>query len=54
MVDEIHVDNPPEKGIVHWDLLTKEDLEIAAGVYFYHVKSLETGKEKLGKFAVIK
>jgi hypothetical protein len=53
-IDAIHVDNPPEQGIVHWDLLTKEGLEIAAGVYFYHVKSDVTGDEKLGKFAVIK
>ena len=54
LVDEIYVDNPPENGLVHWDMLTKEDLEIAAGVYFFHVKSRVTGKEKLGKFAVIK
>jgi len=54
-VDEIKVaDNTAENGIVHWDMLTNEGLEIAAGVYLYHVKSEETGKEKLGKFAVIK
>jgi len=53
-VDEIEVFNPPERGIVHWDLLTKEGLEIAAGIYLYHVKSLRTGEEKMGKFAVIK
>jgi hypothetical protein len=35
-------------------MLTKEGLEIAAGVYLYYVKSEDTGKEKLGKFAVIK
>jgi len=29
-------------------------LEIAAGIYIYHIKSEVTGKEKLGKFAVIK
>lgn len=62
LVDEIEVDNldmtgpdyDPGKGIVHWDLKSKEGLEIAAGMYLYHVKSLKTGKEKLGKFAVIK
>jgi hypothetical protein len=54
-IDEIKVeDNPPDNGIVHWDMLTKEGLEIAAGIYLYHIKSTETGKEKLGKFAVIK
>jgi len=53
-IDEIIVQNPPDKGQVHWDLLSREGLEIAAGLYFYHVKSALTGKEKLGKFAVIK
>ena len=54
LVDEIEVDNAPSNGIVHWDLLTKDDLEIAPGIYFYHLKSKKTGKEKMGKFAVIK
>jgi hypothetical protein len=54
LVDEIEVINPPDDGKVHWDMLTKEGLEIAAGVYLYYVKSEDTGKEKLGKFAVIK
>jgi hypothetical protein len=54
LVDKIDVDNEPANGIVHWDLLSKEDLEIAAGMYFYHVKSNVTGYEKMGKFAVIK
>jgi len=54
LVDEIQVDNADDNGIVHWDLLTREDLEIAPGVYIYHIKSNRSGKEKLGKFAVIK
>jgi len=54
LVDEIHVDNPSENGLVHWDLLTRENLEIAAGIYIYHVKAKESGVEKIGKFAVIK
>ena len=54
LVDKIDVDNEPSNGIVHWDLLSKEDLEIAAGMYIYHVKSNVTGNEKIGKFAVIK
>ena len=54
LVDTIHVENNDDNGIVHWDLLTKENLEIAAGVYLYHLKSHATGKEKLGKFAVVK
>ncbi|MBK7107044.1 MAG: hypothetical protein IPH62_17360 [Ignavibacteriae bacterium] len=54
LVDEIEVENTSSNGIVHWDLLSKEDLEIAAGMYIYHIKSKLTGKEKIGKFAVIK
>ena len=54
LVDVIKVNNPSEEGIVHWDLLTKEGLEIAAGVYFYNIKAEVTGDEKMGKFAIIK
>jgi hypothetical protein len=41
-------------GMIHWNLLTWEGLEIAAGMYFYHVQDDITGEEKTGKFAVIK
>jgi hypothetical protein len=54
LVDEILVDNPAENGTIHWDLKSREGLEIAAGMYFYHVKAAATGDEKVGKFAVIK
>jgi hypothetical protein len=54
LVDTIEVNNAADNGIVHWDMLTREGLEIAAGVYLYHIKSNKTGKEKLDKFAVIK
>ena len=54
LVDEIKVQNQPDQGIVHWDMLTRESLEIAAGMYIYHIESNVTGDSKLGKFAVIK
>ena len=54
LVDKIQVDNGMDEGSIHWDLQTNEGLEVAAGMYIYHVKSGITGKEKLGKFAVIK
>ena len=54
LVDKIDVNNEPENGIIHWDMLTREGLEIAAGMYLYHVESDVTGDVKLGKFAVIK
>jgi len=54
LVNKLEVNNPAENGIAHWDLTTKEGLEIAAGIYIYHVKATQTGDEKIGKFAVIK
>jgi hypothetical protein len=46
-------------GMVHWDLLNEEGLEIAAGMYIYHVKSNFSDNslnqhEHVGKFAIIK
>ena len=54
LVDRIDVNNESDNGMVHWDLLSKGDREIAAGMYIYHVKCNVTAKEKIGKFAVIK
>ncbi|MBI9072590.1 MAG: hypothetical protein JEY94_13390 [Melioribacteraceae bacterium] len=53
-VDEIIVENSSDRGSVHWDMLTREGLEIASGIYIYQVKSDVTGEEKIGKFAVLK
>jgi len=66
LVKEINVDNAvanrtgkwdlnsENNGTAYWDLMTKENLDAAAGYYIYHVKSTLTGEEKLGKFAIIK
>ncbi|NQV14885.1 hypothetical protein HQ531_05450, partial [bacterium] len=55
LIDRIDVENAdPENGIVHWDMLTREGLEIAAGMYLYHIESTRTGETRTGKFAVIK
>jgi hypothetical protein len=54
LVDEILVDNEPSNGIVHWDLLSSEGLEVAAGMYIYTVESNLTGDKHMGKFALIK
>lgn len=54
LVDEIEVRNNADDGFAHWDMLTKEGLEIAAGIYIYHVRSVVTGDTKMGKFAVVK
>ena len=52
--DDGIISNSSENGTVKWDVLSKEGLEVGAGYYIYHVKSKETGKEKIGKFAIIK
>jgi len=66
LVDVIEVDNAVSSrtsdwdlnseanGTAFWDLKTREGLDVAAGYYLYHVKSHVTGKEKMGKFAIIK
>jgi hypothetical protein len=54
LVDDIKVENPQDDGTAHWDMLTKEGLEIASGVYFYHVQIAKSRDEAMGKFAVIK
>jgi len=51
--------NDSSGGMVHWDLLNEEGLEIAAGMYLYHVQPSFADKslnkyEHVGKFAVIK
>ncbi|MGC9513074.1 MAG: hypothetical protein ACP5D8_05510, partial [Fidelibacterota bacterium] len=54
LVDKIEVNNDADNGIIHWDLTSREGLEVAAGMYIYHVKSSLTSDVKIGKFAVIK
>ncbi len=39
-------------GSESWNLLTKDDMDIAFGVYIYHIES--SIGEKIGKFAIIK
>ena len=40
-------------GTLIWDMLTKDKLDIAYGVYIFHVETPDLGS-KIGKFAVIK
>jgi hypothetical protein len=52
-VDTIEHHDVLEDGSESWDLLSKDGLEIAFGVYIYYLKAPGIG-EKVGKFAVIK
>ena len=47
-------DNSIDDGVAYWDLLNNQGLEVASGMYFFHVESIITGKEKIGKFAIVK
>lgn len=52
LVQTLHHDGSID-GYVAWNLRTKDNLEIAPGLYIYHVDSNELGSY-IGKFAVIK
>lgn len=53
LVRTLHHDSAINDGKVYWDLLTKDNLEVAYGLYFFHVDAPGIGK-KIGKFAIIK
>lgn len=53
-IDEIDVNNASDDGIAYWDLLTKDRMELAAGMYIYYIKAVKTGDEVMGKFAILK
>lgn len=53
LVDTIEHDSPINDGSESWDMLSKDGMEIAYGVYLYHVVT-PTGESTIGKFAVIK
>jgi hypothetical protein len=52
LVRKLEVDNPLTSGTIEWDLKTRENLNVAFGVYFYVVES-EAGTKR-GKLAIIK
>ena len=53
LVDTIQHQSGYESGAATWDLLSKDGLEIAYGIYLYHIDAPGIG-ETTGKFAVIK
>jgi hypothetical protein len=53
LVDTIEHSTDIFDGRESWDLLTSEGLEIAYGIYVYHIDAGEFG-EKIDKFAIIK
>jgi len=53
LVKTLEHNSPIFDGSEAWDLTTKDGLDVAYGVYIYHVDAGKLG-EKIGKFAVIK
>jgi hypothetical protein len=53
LIDTIEHLSSIENGMEPWDILSKDDNEIAYGIYIYHVEAPGVG-EKIGRFAVIK
>jgi len=53
LIKTLYKDTSPTNGALPWNLVTEDGLDIAYGVYIYHVKAEGIG-EHIGKFAVIK
>lgn len=53
LVRTLHNSSGLESGTVSWDLLTRDGLDVAFGVYLYHVQAPGIGT-KVGKLALIK
>lgn len=49
-----HNENTGDQAGYHrWNLRNEENLDIASGLYLFQVKDKKTGKEKIGKFAIV-
>ncbi len=53
LVNTIEHDSPVENGSEPWDLISKDGMDVAYGIYLYHVDAPDIGNQ-IGKFAVIK
>ena len=53
LVKTLYKNTSPTDGALSWDLVSEDGMDIAYGVYIYHVDAPDVG-EHIGKFAVIK
>lgn len=53
LVKTLHHNSTLDDGTESWDLTSKDGLDVAYGIYIYHVDAPDIGT-KIGKFAVIK
>lgn len=53
LIKTLYKDSSPTDGAISWNLVTDDGMDIAYGMYIYHVTAPGIG-EKIGKFAIIK
>jgi hypothetical protein len=53
LVQTLVHDGPITEGFIAWDLRSKDNLEVAPGLYIFHVDGQDVGTH-IGKFAIIK
>jgi len=53
LVETLEHNSTIDDGKEFWDLLTKDNMEVAYGLYFFHIDAPGIG-EKVGKFVIIK
>jgi hypothetical protein len=53
LVQTLYHEGSITQGYIAWDLRTKDNLEVAPGLYLYHLESKDLGSF-VGKFAIIK
>jgi hypothetical protein len=53
LVKTLYKDTSPTNGAISWNLVSEDGMDIAYGLYIFHVTAPNIG-EKIGKFAVIK
>jgi hypothetical protein len=53
LVKTLHKDSAPTDGSLSWDLISDDEMEIAFGLYIFHVEAPGIG-DYIGKFAVVK
>jgi hypothetical protein len=53
LVKTLYKDSSPTDGAISWNLVSEDGMDIAYGLYIFHVTAPNIG-EKVGKFAVIK
>jgi hypothetical protein len=53
LIKTLYKDSSPTDGALSWNLVTEDGMDVAYGLYIYHVDAPTIG-EKIGKFAIIK